>query len=227
MNRKKLFTAIALSAVGVFQAACLPLNFAQSPKGRTANQATENRQAENLTNAQTLANKTKDVSSKNVKTAPPKPKEDNFVCPEPNLPCNHQQKEFDDWELSFRMPSKIVPNRIYKSAPFYAVILKKYDEGCDELDSNSSVEPERKRLQKLFPSRKVFAEYSCPNMAAVNYNFAGKLSADGEQFLYMDYIAVYAGVTKEEADEIYKAVRADFPQAEVKRMTAEYSQIEQ
>lgn len=152
---------------------------------------------------------------------------DNFVCAEPSLPCNHKQKTFEDWELSFRMPAKLIPNKTYKSAPFYAVILKKYDEGCDELDSNPNVEPERQRIQELFSSRKVFAEYSCPNMDGVTYNFAGKLDAANERVLYMDYIAVYAGVTEDEGREIYELLKADYPQAELKKMTAEYTRVEQ
>lgn len=154
-------------------------------------------------------------------------KQDNFVCPEPNLPCQHAQKQFDEWELSFRMPKKLVPNKIYKSAPFYAVILRKIEEGCDDLDFNPTVETERLRIQKKIPSRKVFAEYSCPNMSAVNYLFEGKMDKSGERILYMDYIAVYAGVDEKEGREIFDLLRKDYPRAELKKMTAAYSQIEQ
>ena len=229
MNCRKLFLMVFLATIGLWQTACLPINFAQSPKP-AANQASENKGQEiSVSGKSPFGEKEADLP-KEVKAEPTpkrKQREDNFVCPEPNLPCHHGQKQFDEWELSFRMPAKIAPNRVYKSAPFYAVILKKYDEGCDELDVNPTVEPERRRIQKLFPSRKVFAEYSCPNMSAVGYNFAGKMDEAEERVLYSDYIAVYAGARETEGREIFELIREDYPQAELKKMTVAYSQIEQ
>jgi len=166
------------------------------------------------------------VNAQKTKTAS-SAKTSNAVCPDPKKPCHHAEKEFDDWELSFRLPAKIKANKTYKSAPFYAVILKKYDEGCDELDVNPIVEPERLRIQKKYPTRKVFAEYSCPNMNAVGYDFAGKMDAAGERFLYMDYIAIYAGTTLNEANQLLEKLRGEFPNAEVKKMTANWERMEQ
>ncbi len=240
MNYQTILTIIFLAATGVLQAACLPLNFAQSPRN-AANQSSESRRDQETASNQTsrdTAEKIKATANPQVSTTPkpkakpqtkvkPQTETDNFVCPEPNLPCDHKDRQFADWELSFRLPTKIVANRAYKSAPFYAVILKKYEEGCGELDVNEPVEQERQRIQKLFPSRKVFAEFSCPNMDAVNYDFPGKMSADGERFLYMDYIAVYAGVEEIEGKEIFDLLKKDYPQAQLKRMTANYSLIEQ
>lgn len=220
MNCRKLFLAGLLASIGLLQIACLPINFAQSPK-HAANQTAVSGKSESGGNEADLPKQTKPAPT------PKRRQEDNFVCPEPNLPCHHKQKQFDEWEMSFRMPTRIVPNKVYKSAPFYTVILKKYDEGCDELDVNPTVEPERRRIQKLFPSRKVFAEYSCPNMSAVGYDFAGKLDKAGERVLYTDYIAVYAGVNETEGREIFELIRKDYPQAELKKMTVAYSQIEQ
>lgn len=156
-----------------------------------------------------------------------KPKTSNAVCPDPKKPCHHAKKTFEDWELSFRLPQKIKSNTTYKSAPFYAVIIRKYEEGCGELDINEPLEKERLRLQKLLPARKVFAEYSCPNMEAVGYDFNGKMDAAGERFLYMDYIAVYAGETLEEANKLLGELSKKHPQAEVKKMTAHWERIEQ
>jgi hypothetical protein len=136
----------------------------------------------------------------------------NAVCGDPSKPCRHKQKGFDDWELSFQMPARLAANKTYSSAAFYAVIVKKYDEGCDELDVNPLVEPERIKLQKRFPANKVFAEYSCPNMSAVNYDFKGKMDEAGERFLYMDYIAVYAGESIEEARRLRDELLEEFPQ---------------
>ena len=221
MNYRKLFLAGLLASIGLLQTGCLPINFAQS-SNHAANQPSVSGKSE--------SNRNKAGLPKQAEPSPTpkrKPKDDNFVCPEPNLPCHHKQKQFDEWELSFRMPARITPNKVYQSAPFYAVIIKKYDGGCDELDVNPAVEPERQRLQKLFPSRKVFAEYSCPNMSAVSYLFGGKMDAAEEKVLYMDYIAVYAGVDEAEGREIFELIRKDYPQAELKKMTVAYSQIEQ
>lgn len=149
------------------------------------------------------------------------------VCPDPKKPCRHREKNFDEWELPFHLPAKIKPNVTYKSIPFYAVIIKKYEEGCGELDLNSAVEPERLRVQKLLPTRKVFAEYSCPNMDAVGYDFAGKMDKSRQRFLYMDYIAVYAGKSLDEANRLFDELRKKFPKAEVKKMTANWQRLEQ
>jgi hypothetical protein len=154
-------------------------------------------------------------------------KTSNKVCPDPKKPCHHREREFADWELPFHLPARIKANVNYKSAAFYAVIIKKIEEGCGELDFDPAVEKERARLQKLFPARKVFAEYSCPNMDAVGYDFAGKTDPKGEHVLYMDYIAVYAGETADEAKQLIDELRVKFPKAEIKKMTANYSKIEQ
>src|SRR5215217_7912525 len=71
--------------------------------------------------------------------AKPAPKPTNAVCPDPARPCRTRQKEFGEWEISFRLPARIRPNVSYSSAPFYAIILKAYTEGCDELDVNPLV----------------------------------------------------------------------------------------
>ena len=161
------------------------------------------------------------------KSAPkPAPKPNNAVCPDPARPCRTREKEFAEWEMSFRLPARIRPNVNYSSAPFYAIIVKVYDEGCNELDVNPVVEPERLRIQKSYPGRKVFAEYSCPNMDATTYDFAGKRGRD-DRSIYMDYIAVYAGETAAEAARLLKEVKAEFPDAQVKRMTASWSLIDQ
>ena len=223
----KIALLILLAISTSFLSACFPANLAQNSQANDAN-TNENKQKSSITESHREKLKAEKPIKKVNITSTPKPKiTDNFVCPEPNLPCNHKQKEFENWELSFRMPAKIIANKTYKSAPFYAVILRKYEEGCDELDENPTVESERQDVQKLFPSRKVFAEYSCPNMDAVNYDFAGKLSADGERFLYMDYIAVYAGVDETEGREFFNLLKKDYPQAELKKMTAAYVIIEQ
>jgi hypothetical protein len=173
--------------------------------------------------------KTERSNARSNKTAAkPKPAA-NAVCPLPDKPCHHKEREFADWELTFRLPAKIVANKGYSSAPFYAVLLKTYDmeEDCDGGEYIEAVERERKRLQNLQLERKVFAFYSCPNMDSVGYEFDGLMDAAKERFLIMNFLAIYAGETKEEAEALRKNLLDEYPNAVVKRMTANYSRLEQ
>jgi hypothetical protein len=153
----------------------------------------------------------------------------NAVCPDPAKPCQHKDKQFDAWELPFRMPARLRANKPYKSAAFYAVIIKTYetDEDCDGGEYIEALELERKNEQKKQPSRKVFAYYSCPNMAAVGYDFDGMWSADRERVLIQNFIAVYAGETKQEGEAALKSLKNKYPQASLKQMTAIFENIVQ
>jgi hypothetical protein len=153
----------------------------------------------------------------------------NAVCPDPAKPCHHKQKRFDDWELSFKMPAKLPPNKSVKSAPFYAVILKTYPMGedCDGGEFIEAAEADRKREQANQLQRKVFASYECPNMGAVNYDFPGRLDAKKESIVIGNFIALYAGTTKAEGEEALRFLKSEYPQAQLKQMTAVYELIEQ
>lgn len=153
----------------------------------------------------------------------------NAVCPDPAKPCHHKQKRFDDWELSFKMPAKLPPNKAVKSAPFYAVILKTYPMGedCDGGEFIARGEADRKREQANQLTRKVFASYECPNMGAVNYDFPGRFDREKESIVIGNFIAIYAGTTKAEGEEALKLLKSEYPQAQLKQMTAVYELIEQ
>lgn len=203
-----------------------------SAKDKTSTEtAAASRRTDNVSDRKEVAAKnsaTKDAKISETKSerANESAQAANAVCPDPAQPCHHRRRKFEAWELPFRLPARIVANKTYSSAPFYAVILKKYENACDEgLDYDSKIEAERIALQKKFP-KKVFAEYSCPNLDAVGYSFEGKMDAEGEYVLYMNYVAVYAGATEAEARAVFEKVRADYPQAELKRMTATYERLE-
>lgn len=153
----------------------------------------------------------------------------NLVCADPAKPCHHKEKNFDDWELSFKMPAKLAPNKTYTSAPFYAVILKTYEmrEDCDGGEYIESVEAERRKLQANQSARKVFAAYQCPNMAAVNYEFDGKWSADKESIVIGNFLAIYGGGAEAEAEKLLNGLKSEYPEAEIKKMTVSYENIEQ
>lgn len=153
----------------------------------------------------------------------------NDVCPDPAKPCNHKDKQFDEWELPFKMPARLQANKTNSSAPFYAIILKSYalEDDCDGGEYIEAGEAERKQLQREYPDRKVFASYECPNMAAVSYDFPGKWDAKKEMALITNFLAIYAGKTKEEAEELLGKLRAKYPDAQLKQMTANYEWIVQ
>lgn len=162
--------------------------------------------------------------------ATPKPSaQANAVCPDPAKPCHHRQKRFDDWELSFKMPAKLPPNKEVRSAPFYAVILKTYPMGedCDGGEFIEAAEADRKREQANQLNRKVFASYECPNMGAVNYDFPGRFDARKESIVIGNFIAIYAGTTKSVGEEALKSLKSEYPEAQLKQMTAVYELIEQ
>ena len=152
----------------------------------------------------------------------------NAVCPDPKEPCHHKEKRFDDWELSFRMPSKLSANRTYSSAPFYAVILETYEfPDCDGGEVSLDIEKKRKEVQRLYPQRKVFASYECPNMAGVIYEFDGKWDEKRVELVVGDFLAIYAGESRDDALSLLNELQPQFPGAVVKQMAATFARIVQ
>jgi hypothetical protein len=175
-----------------------------------------------------LANSNSEANTNSSPEATPKPPAANAICPDPAKPCNHKEKQFDDWELSFKMPGKLKPNKTYYSAPFYALILKTYKlDDCDGGEYIEAVEKERKELQRSQPGRKVFASYDCPNMGGVSYDFPGAYDAKRERSLIDNFLAIYAGETKEEADKLMGRMKGTYPNAQLKQMKATFEIIDQ
>lgn len=175
---------------------------------------------------------TTNTSTMNVHAASPTRDTANAsdaVCPDPAKPCDHKDKRFDEWELSFKLPSTLKPNTPYSSSPFYAIILRSYPIGddCDGGEFISAAEVDRKREQADQPGRKVFASYECPNMSAVNYEFDGRWNAKHANVAIGNFIAVYAGTSRDEAEQIFSFLKAKYPNATIKEMRATYEMIEQ
>lgn len=144
------------------------------------------------------------------------------VCPNPSAPCKTPAKTFQPYDLTFNLPRKLKSNFEYRTNSFYAVILKtfpKFQAGddCDGGEYAIGIEGERKQTQKLFPERKVFASYQCPDMGAVFYVLNGK--EDNTVF-----IAVYGGANESEARQVLKKTQRNFPQALIKKMQVGYVQ---
>jgi hypothetical protein len=150
------------------------------------------------------------------------------VCPDPKSPCSIKAKTFAPYEISFQLPGKLTRGRTYTSLPFYAVLIKTYEEeACDADDHTVSIERERQKIQLAYPHNKVFAAYSCPNMDAIDYAFPGKMDANGDNVLIQTFIAVYAGKTEADARGFLGYVKTVYPDAVLKKMTASYEVVDQ
>jgi hypothetical protein len=147
------------------------------------------------------------------------------VCPNPTAPCKSKHRDFYPFDLSFTLPARIKANVDYKSAPFFAVMLKdkiqvSANEECDGGEFHKRVESERKTIQTIFPDKKVFASYQCPDMGALSYTANG-------QDLNDNFIALYAGETQEEAKQTLFLAQIKYPKATLKKMQVSFSQIDQ
>lgn len=135
----------------------------------------------------------------------------NDVCPDPAAPCQHKQKRFERYELSFRLPSKL-KKTAYKSSVFYGIVLETIAEPeCDEGETSSDLENKRRNAQAFFPDHKAFADHQCPNLSAVAYVFDGESNT-------RSFHGVYAGETIEEAEEMLEQARERYPEASIKKM---------
>jgi hypothetical protein len=146
------------------------------------------------------------------------------VCGDPAAPCKSAVKAFAPYELSFQLPRRVKANVDYKSAPFFGVVLHTTamdpDSECDQGEFSSKLEKERKRVQSMFPERKVFADNQCPDMGAVGYVVNGQANTD-------TLLAVFGGDSPAEAEQVLAKVRTRYPKAAVKKMQVVFQQIEQ
>lgn len=127
------------------------------------------------------------------------------ICPDPTVPCK-TTGTFEPNDLPFQIPANA---NIWESEKFYAIILKSVaspDDNCD------TFVPEANRLeaQGLFPKMKVFSS-RCTMGGSIFYSNV----APNVQFM-----AVYAGATKAQADKMLATVKATgkFPGANIRRM---------
>lgn len=149
------------------------------------------------------------------------------VCADPSAPCQSPAKEFAPYELPFMLPRRLRANADYKSASFYAVMLKTFtyteNDECDQGEHSGFIEREREEAQQMFPDRKAFADHQCPDMGAVSYIIAGQSSESGPG----PFLAVYAGETQADAEQTLRKAKSKYPAAVIKRMQVAYSRIVQ
>lgn len=130
------------------------------------------------------------------------------VCGNPKATCK-TVATFEPYALPFRLPENAV---IYDTELFYAIILK----SMNAREDNCAVfvsERERLAAQALFPVNKVFAS-RCFEPGDISYT-----NTNPNQRI----MAVYAGVTLAEANQMLAAVKATgkFPRATIRRMRAQ------
>jgi hypothetical protein len=132
------------------------------------------------------------------------------VCSGPSAPCPTNYS-FEPYQLPFKIKQQLSFGRTYKSAYFYAVILESVPTQDEAGDCRHIEESVRLEAQALFPERKVFASYfECAEelilYTSVNQSF--------------NFMAVYGGATKAEANKMLSRVRATnrFPSANIRRM---------
>lgn len=162
------------------------------------------------------------------------------LCPNPSSPCvkiinqgvktypngvdaviSKGENIFEDADLSFKLPAKLTWQRNYYSANFYAIILKSRPAVVDKNRVVKSVcsqgyysEEERKEVQEMFPTHKVFASRN----GCAGYYFGYTNDDVGE--VLNEFIAVYAGNTEAEAKRFLKKVNAkkEFAGASYRKM---------
>lgn len=140
------------------------------------------------------------------------------VCPNPSAPCRSSKFEFPTYALSFKLPSNLKWLNNYRSVGFYSILLKSMRAIPDpdgpaggQKCSGYILETERVRVQTMFPTHKVFtSRFGCGSpgigYTGVNYDY--------------NFLAVYAGETKSEAERFLTKVKATktFPDANIRRM---------
>lgn len=139
------------------------------------------------------------------------------VCGIASSPCNHVKWRFQANDLSFRLPTNLKWQTNYRSAHFYAIILKSQPAVVDsDVDSTNCSkgyfgEAERINVQKTFPANKVFASRNgCYGTTGIFYTNVNSV---------YEFIAVYAGETQQQANVLLQAVRnKGFADANIRRM---------
>ena len=132
------------------------------------------------------------------------------VCSSPSAPCPTKYS-FEPYHLPFEINQQLTFGRTYKSAPFYAVILESLPAQDEAGECKHIEESARLEAQALFPERKVFAShFECAEelilYTGVNQSF--------------NFMAVYGGATKAQANKMLDRVRATnrFPSANIRKM---------
>lgn len=132
------------------------------------------------------------------------------VCGDPTVPCK-TSGAFDVNDLAFQIPANA---NIWESEDFYAIILKSVSSPGDNCGTFVP-EVERLEAQSLFPKMKVFTS---------RCNMGGSLFYTNVNPDYQ-FMAVYGGATKAQADRMLVTVKATgrFPGANIRKMRVAFN----
>lgn len=132
------------------------------------------------------------------------------VCADPTVTCK-TTAVFDPNDLPFQVPANA---NIWESQEFYAIILKTIKSPNDDCDTFIS-EKDRLMAQGMFPKTKVFSS-RCNLGGSIFYTNVASM---------VQFMAVYAGATKAQADQMLAAVKATgkFPGANIRKMRAAFN----
>ena len=143
------------------------------------------------------------------------------VCGDPQAHCEMGLGSWVLYNLPIAIRGELKMWDVYKSRPFYAIVLKlKKQIDSEGVDDDACLkglfdDAELEQTQAYFLDSKVFADNDgCWPAEQVSYS----TSIRGYNFL-----AVYAGKTMQDANAMLKKVKATgmFPAAQIKKMTVE------
>lgn len=138
--------------------------------------------------------------------------------------CKKGAAAYPAWELPLKLPAKLGTCTIYRSTPFFAVVLTRdvpdtAEADCDEIGRDKQAitgEALRQKAAATLKGRTVFARMLCVGFAStVQY------TVEGETGVLKNFLAVYAGMNNRAAAETLLAeAKAHYPQAAIASMTA-------
>ena len=137
--------------------------------------------------------------------------------------CKKGAVAFHAWELALKLPAKLGKCAVYRSTPFFAVILTRDVPDTAELDCDEmprakeavSGEALRQKAAAALKGRTVFARMMCVGFA-LNVQY----TVEGETGMLKNFLAAYAGMNRTMADTSLGEAKAHYPQAEIVSMTA-------
>ena len=143
--------------------------------------------------------------------------QDNYPCSNPDAPCQSEQYTFEDYELSFRLPKKLVWLKTYQSDTFYAILLKSVEAKTDAGKCQYISESKRLAVQAQFPEHKVFASHNGCNDISPDMVTYTNVNSD------YNFLAVYAGQTRKEAERRLSTVekQGQFSGPNIRKMQVE------
>lgn len=147
--------------------------------------------------------------------------EKTAVCA--NAACKNGGSANRPWELKLQVPAKLGKGTIYRTTPFFAVLLTRdvpdtAEDDCEDMPKGriaKAIEGMRQKTLPAFPGRTVFARTLC-----IGYGPHVQYDAEGEMSPLRNFVAVYAGGDRAAAERLLGMAKARYPKAVLVSMTA-------